>query len=391
MKIIIITNLYPNLLEPNRATFNKAQFRELSKHCDLKIIAPIAWTDRFSLWSNKKASIPRREFIDNIEVYHPTYFFPPKILRPAYGICYWLSIVWVFKKINFQFNADAIFATWAFPDAFAAALIARKSNLPLITKIHGSDIHSIEGAVRKRLTTWALRNSSKVISVSNDLTNQVHNLGILPRSTLTLYNGVNKKIFTHINKSEARLQLNIHRGSQVLLYVGNLKKIKGVDLLAECIAILRTTKHPNILLYIIGQGSLKSDIENQLDMLNIKNSVSFLGTLPQKQIALWMNAADLLVIPSRNEGVPNVLLEAMSCGLPAVATKVGGIPEIVREGITGILCEKSNSKLLARAIINALETNWNPAAISDIAEQYSWKNNVQILLEQFVTINKELH
>lgn len=390
MRIIIITNLYPNLLEPNRATFNRSQFRELAQYCDLKIIAPIAWTDRLANWANKKGSIPQQEFIDTIEVFHPTYFFPPKVFRPIYGLCYWLSIFGTFTKINKKFNADVIFATWAFPDAYAAAIISKRSKLPLITKIHGSDIHSIKGSLRGRFTTWALDNSGKVVSVSNDLANQVHKMGISPNKTMTLYNGVDEQIFAPSNKRKARLQLNIHSDNKILLYVGNLKKVKGADLLADTIAILRST-HSNIHLYIIGQGVLKSHIEKQLNVLNITSSVSFLGMLSQEQISSWMNAADLLVIPSRNEGVPNVMLEAMSCGLPVVATKVGGIPEIIRQGVTGTLCEAPISKLLAEALANSLETKWNPSSIIEIAGQYTWKNNTKRLLEQFEAISKELN
>lgn len=381
MKVIIITNLYPNNLEPSRATYNKYQFRELSKHCELKIIAPIAWTDRVKFWLRSREKIPASRVSDGIEVSHPTYFFPPRFFRSSYGICYFLSIFFVFRRLNKRFSADVVFVTWAFPDGYAAALLARISKKPFVLKVHGSDIHSIHGQLRKKLTAWVLCQSSKVFSVSKDLTKQVRSMGVPEKNVLTLYNGVDEDIFSSKEKKVVLTQLGLEGNVKRLLFVGNLKTVKGADFLADIISYTAKT-HPDVHLYIIGQGVLERKIKEQFAEKNIENKVSFLGVQPHGQIALWMNAVDLLIVPSRNEGVPNVMLEAMSCGLPVVAARIGGVPEILCDGITGILCDEAQPSQLSNAVIRSLNRDWDTAAIEKLAKQYSWSNNINSILRQ---------
>ena len=125
MKLLIITNLFPNKKEPNRAVFNVQQIQELLKFCEIKVVAPIPFL-KYS-----KEQVPYEENIKGVDVYHPRYVVIPKILRSLYGYLFFLGIKKSILNIYQTFMFDMILATWAYPDAFGAAIIAKFLKKPL--------------------------------------------------------------------------------------------------------------------------------------------------------------------------------------------------------------------------------------------------------------------
>jgi len=232
IKILIITNLYPNRLLKNRATFNRRQFLELSRRCSIKIIAQVAWTDKVSLKWSTGQTVPYKETIDGIETYHPTYFFTPKILEPLYGFFCFLSIYAIASRQIRSMRPGCILATWAYPDGFAAVLLGRLYGIPVFIKTHGSDIHDIQSRLRKILTAWGLRKARKVFCVSRDLNSRVVNMGVNKDRIITVYNGIDHTVFYPRDKTEARKKFNIPLDTTVMLFVGNLEMVKGPDVLS---------------------------------------------------------------------------------------------------------------------------------------------------------------
>lgn len=380
MNILIISNLYPNRLEQNKATFNRQQFFELSHRCSVKIIAPIAWTDRIFLKYFTKRSIPAHETIDGIETYHPTYFFIPKVFSFLYGFFYFLSIYVTSVRQIRSMRPDCIFATWAFPDGFAAVLVGRIHRIPVFIKIHGSDIHSIESRLRSVFTAWGLKKARKVFSVSKKLTLKMNEMGVEKSNIITNYNGVDRKMFFPLGKIEARKKFNLPLDKIIILYVGNFETVKGPDVLIEAFEKIKCDKN-NWTLYLTGKGSLLRSLKKKSYTYDGGKSIVFSGPVAHENMGAWMNIADLLIVPSRNEGVPNVILEAMACGIPVVATKVGGIPEVVIENETGILVEQDSPDELAIAIEGAIKKKWDRAKILTRADRYTWGKNASSIIE----------
>jgi glycosyltransferase involved in cell wall biosynthesis len=116
-----------------------------------------------------------------------------------------------------------------------------------------------------------------------------------------------------------------------LLFVGNLVPVKGIDVLLAACRRLNGEFGP-WQLHLVGGGPLRQPLAREAKELGLESQVVFHGQTPHDELPAWFRAADLLVLPSRSEGVPNVLLEAMACGLPFVASRVGGIPEIAHLG-----------------------------------------------------------
>ena len=183
MKILVITNLFPNSIEPTRGIFNLQQIKEMANIPDIeiRIIAPVPWFPclRINNKWHKFSLVPKREIIGKFEVYHPRYVVIPKILRSLDGISYFLGVIGAVKTIRKNFSFDSILATWAYPDGFAASLVAKLLKKPLILKTHGSDINTTaEYGFRRKMIIFALKESEMVITVTEDLKRKIVNLKI---------------------------------------------------------------------------------------------------------------------------------------------------------------------------------------------------------------------
>src|SRR5205085_9402963 len=124
----VVTNLFPNPAQPNRATFNRQQFGALAQRHEVAVIAPIAWTDELSFRRRGKTRIPvgRRVEADGIVAIHPIYWFPPKVMRGAYGGFYRKSIARTFERMVTEFRPDVVLGSWAYPDGWAAVALAHE-------------------------------------------------------------------------------------------------------------------------------------------------------------------------------------------------------------------------------------------------------------------------
>src|SRR5438046_2894925 len=132
MRILAVTNLYPNPLQPNRATFNDQQFRSIAAQCPLAVVSPIAWTDelRARLKQTRALQSRHRVVANGVTVDHPRYVFPPKCFRDWYGHFFQASVKATFLRVLRDFRPDVVLASWAYPDGWAAVRLARQAGLP---------------------------------------------------------------------------------------------------------------------------------------------------------------------------------------------------------------------------------------------------------------------
>jgi glycosyltransferase involved in cell wall biosynthesis len=349
MRILAVTNLYPNPYQPERAAYNRQQFAAIARSCPVSVISPIAWTDEFRHRRKPGASLPsdRRALTDGIEIDYPRYWFPPKVLRSSYGRFFERSIQNVFRRRVEAFRPHVILASWAYPDGWAAVRLAHKAGLPVVVKVHGSDVLTLTtSAPRQARTATALREADGVIAVSGDLATRVHALGVSRDKVRLIYNGVDAELFHPGPSREARLRLGADQRS--LLAVGNLVAVKGLDVLVRACSILKGRGH-RFVCCVVGEGPLRAVLEHQIDQLGLRDCVRLVGSRPHGELPDWFRSADVFVLPSHSEGVPNVLLEACACGSRFVASNVGGIPEVAHLG-DGRLVEPGNDAKLAAAI-----------------------------------------
>jgi glycosyltransferase involved in cell wall biosynthesis len=335
MRILALTNLYPSPWLPHRAPFNRHQFRLLGERHPVAVIAPIAWTDEFRARRRGAPPLPpgRRVETDGLVVDHARYYFPPKVLQRTYGRLYEASVRPTFRRRVAEFRPDLVYATWAYPDGWAAVRLARRAGLPVVVQVHGSDVLLMtRHPGRRKLTFDALRAADGVVAVSRDLARRVTEAGVNPDRVRVVYGGVDPAVFHPGTQADARRRIGFAGdGGPLILFVGNLVGVKGIDVLIDaCGQLARAGER--VQCRVIGQGPLAGPLQARVERLGLRDRVTLLGAKPQSELADWYRAADVFVLPSHSEGVPNVLLEASACGTPCVATRVGGIPEISDRG-----------------------------------------------------------
>jgi glycosyltransferase involved in cell wall biosynthesis len=376
MKILALTNLYPNPYQPHRAPYNRHQFRMLAELHPLRVIAPLAWTDEWSARRRKEPALPasRRVVHDGLTVDHPRYWYTPKLLRGYYGKFFLASVRRTFRKVLDEFRPDVVFAPWAYPDGYAAVELARQAGLPVVVQVHGSDIRQLrQFPARRAGTALAVSKAQGVIAVCRDLASGVIALGAAPQRVRVIIDGVDRTRFSPGCKRQAQDRLELPADVRHLLFVGNLVPVKGIDVLLD--ACRRLPSDERWQLHLIGEGPQRLALQRQAKALGIEQHVTFHGALAHEQLPDWFRAADLLVLASRSEGVPNVLLEAMACGLPFVASQVGGIPEIAGLGASALVPPErpdalaaAMSDMLARPAAAATGPRDRREAVAEIAE-----------------------
>jgi len=365
--LLIITNLYPLPWEPNRATFNRQQFSLLDDEYDKSVLIPVAFSEWFK---------HRKTFTQSENLRYVPYFYTPKIGRRFYSIFLFLSIMlhsglWIKRK-----KARIMLASWAFPDAVATQWISRLFNAKFFFKVHGTDINEFT-KVKSRASQIksAAQKAIGVISVSQALKNEMVNIGIPAEKIEVIYNGVNHDKF---GAKKAELKAENQHGEYVL-YIGNLKKTKGIFELLNGFAQIKD-KYPALNLLYAGPGALKNELLECAKSLNIESNIKLLGGVNHDELPSLIHHAKLLALPSYNEGVPNVVLESMACGTPVLATSVGGIPEVINTQTCGVIIPPKNENAVAEGLVTLLSKEWNPEQIQAHSQQFSWKKNKSQLI-----------
>lgn len=355
MRILALTNLYPSPIQPQRASFNRHQFRLLAQQHPMRVIAPTLWLEEWNIARKKGLRIPsgRQLVNEGMRVDHPRYWYTPKMLRGLYGHFYRESVRASFRRAVAEFSPDIVFAPWAYPDGWAATELARSHGLPVVIQVHGSDVRQLDQFTgRIDGTRRAMRQADGVIAVSADLGRRVIDLGADPDRVRVILDGVDKSMFCPGDRSHALRLLGLAPATRHLLFVGNLVEVKAVDVLLRACAALAETRS-DWHLHLIGEGPLRAQLARLADALGISSKVTFHGSLAHEALPGWFRAADLLVLPSRSEGVPNVLLEASACHTPYIASDVGGIPEICGLGASRLV-QPGQVQALAEAIGDCL-------------------------------------
>src|SRR6187402_3111936 len=160
MRVLIVTKIFPNSVEPLSSPFNRQQFAALSKLCDVEVLATIPWfpgASAFQRWSSagRLSSVPERECIDGMRVRHPRYVFLPKIGHAVSGPLYAASLATT--VLPYRGRVDVVLGAWAYPDGFASVVIGNMLGVPTVVKLHGSDMNVVASwAGPRRRLEWAL-------------------------------------------------------------------------------------------------------------------------------------------------------------------------------------------------------------------------------------------
>jgi glycosyltransferase involved in cell wall biosynthesis len=302
-----------------------------------------------------------------MDVSHPRTLFVPKLAMVTWGPLYAASIAPVVAP--YRKKVDVVLGTWAYPDGFASVVAARLLGVPCVVKLHGSDINLIakEPGPRK-MTSWALPKAARVVAVSRALADEVVAMGVERERVTIVMNGVDGELFRPRDRAAARAELGLPAGP-LAVFIGNLKPVKGVlDLGAAWARVVRHV--PDATLVVVGDGEQQDELVAMTKPLGER--VRLIPRQPLEQVPLYMAAADIVVLPSRNEGTPNVVLEALASGRRVVATAVGGVPDLITSPTLGTLVRPGDPDALADALVLALKEPYDPNEVARLGARGGW-------------------
>jgi glycosyltransferase involved in cell wall biosynthesis len=221
-----------------------------------------------------------------------------------------------------------------------------------------------------------MRNANQFVGVSEEIAAKMISLGADPARTRVIGNGVDCRKFQPQPRGEARRQLGLPDDAQIVISVGDCFENKGFHLLVEALGRLKSS-HPRLHVVVVG-GSPRygtdytNVIQEKIAEYGLKSRVHLPGRRPHEELSTWYSAADLYAILSARDGSPNVLMEALACGVPAIGTPVGGIPEILNDDRLGCVLSERSVDAAANAITTAFAREWDREGIRRILKTHDW-------------------
>ena len=404
LHIALVSTFYPNAAEPLRAIFVRNLAAALERYAQLSIVSPVPYAPPVAgvaRWRNLR-SIPRRAAEEGREVAHPRFLVIPKCAA-ATGFNYFAGTLRTLRELARKRRIDVLHAHCAYPDAVGVALAAALLDIPFAVTAHGSDInvYAQRLSVRPQLK-WALRRAGLVIAVSKAMQRRIEELVAVPsraaRPPARVIHipcaGVDSRVFAVRDQEAARRSLGLDPAGRVVIFAGQLVPIKAVQVLLQAWQILAAggSLRASDRLVIAGDGPERAALEARAAAGGEPQQIRFLGEISQRDLALWLDAATAFCLPSRNEGTPNVIIEALASGRPVVASRVGGIPEIVTDGRNGFLVESGDAAQLAARLQMAFEKSWDAQQIAAGVAEYTWDNLARRNLEALqgvLTVHRE--
>lgn len=359
MRIAVVTPILPIPQDPTRGRFIDETTRALSDLADVRVYLTQAQYPTWLQPRNHPSQIVPSDFtLPGLKVTPVTYPALPLVSRLSNG----LASGWALQQPIAAFQPDLILAYWVYPEGAGAAHVARRLKKPLVIGALGTDINERHG-LNARLTRNALHKADAVVTVSQAMARFTHQTYGVPADRIhTVVNGINTTVFHPQDPQAMRQALSVSASSKLVVYVGRLIEAKGLrELLASFAALQSTFTDSHLVL--IGEGGFKATLLASVQEAGLQDRVTLTGGLLPAEVARWVNAADVLTLPSWTEGYPNVLVEALACGCPIVATDVGGIPEIV-DAHNGLLVPAKNVPALTQALQTALSTQWDRLGIA---------------------------
>ena len=385
LSLLTITTLYPNPVQPAHGAFVATRLRELlcSEEIRAEVIAPVPWVPP---WLNKTSIgrlnlVPTERTEGDLVIHHPRYVVLPKVgMNITPHTLYHTLKRSLTELLRAGRKFDLIDAHYFYPDGVAAVWLGRQFGIPVCVTGRGTDLNLIpEYTSPRRMIIDAAKHADGLITVCQALKERLVELGPTPDAITVLRNGVDLERFKPINRTESRKSLGCTR--RTLGSVGLLIDRKGHHHVIQAMMDL-----PDTDLLIIGEGPEKASLLRLAERSGVADRVRFLGLMNQCQLMNAYNAMDALVLASSREGWANVLLEAMACGTPVVASSVWGTPEVVSSPEAGVLMNSLDQQGVVEGV-NRLFANYPDRALTrGYAERFSWEATTRGQIELFSSI-----
>ncbi len=380
MKILFVSNLFPDSTDPVRGRINATLLRHMAAKAEVRVVGLRPSLPFVGRNYDRLQACPEDEMLH--PVYRTVVYIPKVGSRINHRLLATRARV-TLHRVQRDFDYDVILCSWLYPDVCGVARLLKGLKVPLVGISQGSDAHQyLEVPFRRRLIVKTLNRIGGTITRSKDLARRLEKAGVRDDKLFPIYNGVNTDLFKPDSRRDARRFCGLPEDPKLILFIGNLLPIKNPMLLVRAHARLtrRLAGNPPQLV-LVGAGPMRGQIEEFCRANGTINRVHLVGQKSSEEVARHLQASDILCIPSDHEGVPNVAFEAMACGLPIVATKVGGIPEVIDQDFLGSLVERGDENGLVAALAEHLQNRRAGDQIAGHAQKFSWDNTTDSYLK----------
>jgi len=384
IRTLLFSTLYPSSVRPSHGIFVETRLRHLlaSGEVETRVVAPVPWFPfshpRFGEYA-KHAAVPAYEERNGIQVEHPRYLLLPKIgMNSAPHFLARAGLAAAKRLIASGYDFDLIDAHYFYPDGVAATIIGKALGKPVVITARGTDINLIPQYEKpRRMILQAAEDCAAMITVCAALKDAIVGLGGAAEKVTALRNGVDLELFQPEDKAQARAAFGMS-DRFAIASVGHLIERKGHHLVIKALAQI-----PDAELYLAGGGEEETNLRALATKLDVTDRVHFLGAMPQTKLRTLYSAVDCLVLASSREGWANVLLEAMACGTPVVATNVWGTPEVVAAPEAGVLMDERSAGGIVRAVARLREALPTRSDTRAYAGQFGWQPTTEGQLALF--------
>lgn len=310
---------------------------------------------------------------------------PIPLLR---GLGLIVSGVLLTLRVNRKDQFDIFHALYAFPSGLIAAICGKIAKVPIVISCVGSDLMILpKNFLYKTLILWAAKSANKIICVAEPLKHAALRIGFDPEKITIIPPGVDVENFDlRISKEETRRKLGLLEKSKIILFVGRLIPVKRPDRIIRALKRILGS-NSSVHLVVIGDGSLRAHLMKLSYDLGVQDHVRFEGSIPHERVPLYYAACDVLILPSDSEGLPTVILEAMASRRPVIASAVGGVPNLIVDGVNGMLIDPRDEDAIVTSINGVLSSNKFRSityAAFRTAEDYDWKILIRKIEDVYV-------
>jgi glycosyltransferase involved in cell wall biosynthesis len=399
VRILAISHLFPNLKEKRYGIFVARQLSEIRRlGAEITVIVPRVWCPgllrHFDRWKNQDHKCPLCRF-EGIETFSISYLrLPGNFYNRWSGLAAFQAMKNKALELHKSKKFDVIYATDFFPDGDAAVRTAQLLKIPATCLCIGVDVNitaQSSGIIYRHFVRTA-KALDGTLACGQSVADGIK--AVTGKSPLCVYGVLDLEEFSPVpDKIPVRKELGLPLDKTIALYAGYLTKRKGVYELIEAIHRVQK-KCPDILLLMCGAGPEETALRRLIREKGIEHTVRMAGEVEPERMNKWMQASDMFVLASHTEGMPNVVTEATACGLPVVATAVGGLPDAIGDCDGAILVPSENVDDLEKAIVkvisdNQLQAHMRIAARKRAEEQFGGKRNASLILDYLRKIVEE--
>jgi len=388
LRILSLSCVYPNPAEPELGMFIQRRLQHLARIVEVKVVAPVPVLD-YASPSGKRFRFSSHDCPTSwqdgmIPVIHPRWAYPPfgGVLNSLF---LFLSVIRPIARMRREFSFDVIDTHFGYPSGIAGALLSVALKSPFTITLRGNETMHGQDPFCRHLLAWAIRRAARIFAVSERLRQFAIELGADATKVVTIPNGIDSSIFFPRDRLESRKKYRLPSDAKIILSAGYLIERKGHH---HVIKALNSLLHQGIeaRLVIAGgpgrEGRFEENIRRLVRDLGLDQVVTLVGHVSPEGMAELMSAADVFCLASSREGSPNVVLEALACGTPVVATDVGGTPETIASDGYGFVVPADDVPALEHALHCALQRQWVRPAIAAWGKSRSWDQVAHDVYEQ---------